>query len=592
MGARSTQAQQKTIEQHLLFAWRSLHGDPQRSLAHLDSAHQLAESIGHDVRPFAELVRGFFELRFGSLPRAEEHLRTAHRLLDSAQNQHFRLLAGDGLAAVAAFKGGLAEGRERLEAALGVNAGPRLVENLGFIHHWLAVIHRKLGGFEASLDHFHRAVHLARQSGDAGFQALVLGSLGGLQLDLYNRPDALRTLEEGYRLARVLPVRTWLGPNALNLALAYVESGQPARAKEILDRHGDEPQVWTKVPRVYYHFAQGLVSCSLGAWSPAQTHADLMLAALPPESADALFAHARIQGEILLGKNDPAAAWTLCRKLLAEHPEADSSVDLVHLVEIAARSAALQQNHQVAYELSVQVAKRRTTILERSIRAQLETRKLESELSNKELERVRALREAERAESARARLSRLNLRLREQMSEIRSLQTELKRQATTDPLTGMLNRRRFDELVGQAIALSGRNGKPLALVCMDLDHFKRVNDRYGHPAGDEVLKQFAAMLQHRKRRDDRVFRIGGEEFCALLQNCDAAQARKWAMELLEGWRGVALRIESNVLDGMTFSAGVAQCAQARSSTASLLRAADNAMYRAKRAGRNRIETSR
>ncbi len=592
MVAQSSKTASEKVQARLLFAWRCLHADPERARAEVDSACQQAETIGRDARPFGELVRGFIELRFGEAMHAEAHLNAAINGFGARQHQPFARLAEDALLIAGFKRGEKNDCVRRLDASLSAPAGTRLPDHLGYVHHWLAVLDRKQRRFEASIDHFHMALYFARQSSDAGFEAMVLASLGGMQLDLNNRPDALRTLEEGYRIAQGLATKTWLGPNALNLALVYIETGDPARAKEILDRHEKDAAVWSIVPKLYRNFARGMLACSLGDWRQARLSADAMLAVLPANSDDAHFAHGRIQAEILLAKGEPSAVLALYRELLAMFPAAEGSVDLTHLVDIASRAAARHGDFRAAYDLSLEVSARRTRLIERSIRARLETRRAEAALREMERERTSALREAARSDKERRRLASLNVRLRAQMSEIRSLQRELKEQAATDPLTGLRNRRLLGESVDAALALSARGGGPVVLVCFDLDHFKRVNDWHGHAAGDEVLKRFAHELRARKRRADLAFRIGGEEFCVLLRGCDAGQAKVWAANVLQAWREVTIPVGAGSLYRLTFSAGIACNGDAGQTADGLLRAADKAMYRAKHAGRNRVAVGR
>ncbi len=118
--------------------------------------------------------------------------------------------------------------------------------------------------------------------------------------------------------------------------------------------------------------------------------------------------------------------------------------------------------------------------------------------------------------------------LQQQLLEIRSLQAELRDQARRDALTGLFNRRQLSEIVVHELARCAREGQPLCLLMMDIDHFKRVNDTYGHPAGDLVLQATAQLLQSRTRGSDWLFRYGGEEFLLLMPNTDVQAARSLA----------------------------------------------------------------
>ena len=170
------------------------------------------------------------------------------------------------------------------------------------------------------------------------------------------------------------------------------------------------------------------------------------------------------------------------------------------------------------------------------------------------------------------------------ITERRRLQEEIKAQATRDGLTGVWNRRRLEELGRFEVQRFERYGHPLSVVFMDLDHFKRVNDQAGHGVGDAVLKDFCAAAQGCLRSTDLLGRWGGEEFLVLLPNTVQAHARP----LAERIRGAMAARVSPEAGQVTASLGVAQC-RAGDTWESLVARADEALYRAKAGGRNRVE---
>ena len=155
------------------------------------------------------------------------------------------------------------------------------------------------------------------------------------------------------------------------------------------------------------------------------------------------------------------------------------------------------------------------------------------------------------------------------------LLARLERLATTDPLTGVGNRRAWDRAIERAFA--DRRAQPLAVGLLDLDHFKAFNDEHGHEAGDTLLAATARAWRAELRPTDRLARIGGEEFAVLLAGCDAARAHS-----------VLERMANATPQGLTCSGGIAQWDGLEDAEA-VLRRADLALYRAKRGGRNRIE---
>lgn len=163
--------------------------------------------------------------------------------------------------------------------------------------------------------------------------------------------------------------------------------------------------------------------------------------------------------------------------------------------------------------------------------------------------------------------------------------SEARRESLTDPLTGLANRRWFDERLAEEVAKAERTGAPLSIALVDLDHFKEINDRFGHDAGDEVLRQFAALARERLRRSDRPCRTGGEEFALLLPGTTEEEAVRLVDRLRQD---VALTAFTAVRTRrVTISGGVARWRRGETA-ADLLRRADAALYAAKRGGRNRI----
>ncbi|HJW34755.1 MAG TPA: GGDEF domain-containing protein [Holophagaceae bacterium] len=163
-------------------------------------------------------------------------------------------------------------------------------------------------------------------------------------------------------------------------------------------------------------------------------------------------------------------------------------------------------------------------------------------------------------------------------------------QTTVDPLTGVSNRATVLHHLEKHFELARRHRRPLSVILADLDHFKRINDQYGHPAGDAVLQTFGIQLLGRLRGSDHVGRIGGEEFLVVLPETVAREAIGVADDLRQGMEEdpVALPGSSNVVQA-TCSLGVAELRDSDTDAGSLLARVDVALYRAKAAGRNRVE---
>jgi len=169
----------------------------------------------------------------------------------------------------------------------------------------------------------------------------------------------------------------------------------------------------------------------------------------------------------------------------------------------------------------------------------------------------------------------------------RAYHEEILRQSTLDGLTQVGNRRHFDAQLERECARAQRHRHPLALVLFDLDHFKRINDTHGHPAGDHVLRMVGAAVRARVRAGDLLARYGGEEFALLLPETDLAGARLVAEKVRAAVAGLALTHGGERIP-VTLSAGVAATDGRPPDGAALLRGADEQLYAAKRAGRNRV----
>jgi diguanylate cyclase (GGDEF)-like protein len=173
---------------------------------------------------------------------------------------------------------------------------------------------------------------------------------------------------------------------------------------------------------------------------------------------------------------------------------------------------------------------------------------------------------------------------------IRRYQTRIEKSAATDQLTSLLNRQAFDFVFQQAILDSERSRQPLCVALMDIDHFKKINDKYGHLLGDHVLKEIAAISKRSLRESDVICRWGGEEFLILLKNCSLEKATSIAENLRSTIAGNDFSRTTDLAKGrlsLTISMGVAEC-KLHESEDSVFERADVALYQAKENGRNSV----
>ena len=210
----------------------------------------------------------------------------------------------------------------------------------------------------------------------------------------------------------------------------------------------------------------------------------------------------------------------------------------------------------------------------RTFRLESENRRLVSDLSAKN----QALLEMNRE---------LEAKIAERTAELAEANSRLAQLAVTDGLTGLYNHRHFHERLALEVERSVRNGLPLSLLMIDVDHFKVYNDRHGHPAGDELLRRLARQMVDGRRANDFVARYGGEEFAIVLVDTPKLTAAQLAERLRDR---VAVHLSTQALaappEPLSISIGVASFPDDAADSEALVRAADTALYEAKHAGRN------
>jgi diguanylate cyclase (GGDEF)-like protein/hemerythrin-like metal-binding protein len=181
----------------------------------------------------------------------------------------------------------------------------------------------------------------------------------------------------------------------------------------------------------------------------------------------------------------------------------------------------------------------------------------------------------------------LDRKVQERTCELTAANQKLRELASTDGLTGMLNRRTFMEEARNIFQLARRYHRPLSLLMVDVDHFKRVNDTYGHQVGDTVLVRLSQTMMHCLRGTDKIGRIGGEEFAVVLPETGPEQAAEMTERLLSTVRSMSIALEAASPLRVTVSIGVATLTPMTEDVDALIKHADAALYRAKDEGRDR-----
>ena len=168
------------------------------------------------------------------------------------------------------------------------------------------------------------------------------------------------------------------------------------------------------------------------------------------------------------------------------------------------------------------------------------------------------------------------------------LRETLRNQSIRDPLTGLFNRRYMDETLERELQRAARTQVPLGVIMMDIDHFKKYNDMYGHDAGDAVLREVGALLQNHIRGSDIACRYGGEEFILILPETPLEVIEERAETLHSKVKQISVHHQGQLLGSISLSLGVAHFPEHETTTDGLLRVADQALYQAKQRGRDQV----
>ena len=575
-------------------AWNLLHVHAQRAHATARRALDAARATGDArARGWARLVLGVHGLYYATAAEAARELRRAERDFQACGDRAGWILARAAIARSMWRQGQFAQA---LALVLPLrDEGLRVLrhEQRGVLLNTIAGCYSAYGDSAQAFAYMFEALHDAGPRRGRGFDTVLHCNLSHELMQIGDCEEALRHIERGLERCRGLDNPRLLAVLRINRVVCLTELGRPAQA----------------LPDIAALLAVPASADGRGAMAPH--HETLAIAALRAGDlalgAD-LIARAEAAGEtqlpderlerataqalLALARRRPRDAVQALRpeQPLAEDDAAEGSslrvraqfLDVLALAnERAGRTTqslqalrAWQRVHQRQAQMASRARYQAATL-------QTELLRLQHDLDAKDAER----RATERAQSA---LVSVNTELQRRIEQVQALQAALRQQATQDALTGLFNRRHLNDTLPTMLALAARDGQPLALAIIDLDHFKAVNDGHGHDAGDRLLAAFGALLALGCRRSDIACRYGGEEFCLLLPRSTADGARRKVQLLLRRWRTTRLEHGGRWLEGLSFSAGVADTLAGRTTPAALLKAADDALLEAKRSGRNRV----
>jgi diguanylate cyclase (GGDEF)-like protein len=571
-------------------AWQQAYLDPRRALALGQRVIELGQPgellVGHGWLHVA-----LAEVRIGDEALAQSALDQARPVFTHHGDGRGSALCDEVQAILMRRAGDYAASRQ-LHADIDGRSHIAWTDHDRFLgHNSRAITHKLLGQADDALRHFYAALDAARATGWSGAVVTALGNLGGYHHDLYNLEDARVLCEQALQTGRAVGARQSILTAAANLIMIYHASGLPAQVRAMADYllgHPDE-----LLPGALDRFPLPLALAALDSGDPAGAQHYLDRGAVNGVAdGDGLVAWAWLQARCSLARGDAAQARALVDRTVASRAQSrvsDQPYDLMQLHRAGADACEQLADLGAALAFTRRAQAVYEELVGRSARARYLALQVNHELASTQRERDLALQSHRTAEDDRRRLAELNRALEAKMAETELLHERLRDQALRDPLTGLHNRRYLFEVAPGMVERARRQASPLCVVLLDLDHFKAVNDNFGHDTGDAVLLRFSQLLTQTVRRSDVVCRHGGEEFVVVMPDIGVAGARSTLLRLLESCRALS---PTGDLPACTFSAGLAEFAAHGGTLDQLLTRADRAMYAAKSGGRARIEQAR
>ena len=458
-------------------------------------------------------------------------------------------------------------------------------------HNSRAITQKLLGHPDDALRHFYAACAAAEQTGWAGPRIIALSNLGGYQQDLYNLEDARVLCEEALAAAQRADATMAVLASAGNLLVVYHAMGDMAGARDLVDVMLAQPADRLPGLRSRYALPMALGHLSVGEIDEALRYLEPGAVGVVADG-DSMTFWAWLMARCLLAKGDAAGARAVCERTLTQRSAQDHSdcpFDTMALHRALADAAEQSGDAVAALACMRRAHALYEQLVGRSARARQVTLQVTHQLAEAQRERDAALETRRSVEVDHRRLADLNTALQAQIAETEMLHARLSEQALRDPLTGLHNRRYLFEMAPGLLELSRRQGTPLCVVLLDLDHFKLLNDTFGHAAGDVVLQRFSNLLTQMLRKSDVICRHGGEEFVALMPDIEAEEAGAVIARLLEAFQAQQSELGRRRLPRGSFSAGVAVFPRHGNTLEQLLSRADRGLYSAKNQGRARIE---
>jgi diguanylate cyclase (GGDEF)-like protein len=572
-------------------AWRVQYRDSARSLVLAEKALTRAHAAGDvTAEAWARLARGFHRMRHAAPADATAELTAAQRCFDAVDDRAGHILAAVGISRCEWMQ---AHYRESLQRLLPLrDEGMRVLrhEARGMLLNGIAGCYSAQGDSVQAFAYMYEALRETQPAHGHGFDVVLYCNLAHELYQLGDYDEALAYLHDGIERCRDLANPRLKNVLHVNRIVCLTDLGRPHEALPDIERvlattadtNGGVGEGATFEPMAIAALRAGKVS--LGADLVERARPRLASTTVPDEQIEGAVAEA----ELLSARGDPEAAIARLQRSQPLPAEGLSlRVQCLFVQLLADLHERLGRKAEALFYLR-QWQQLHVERMQRASQSRRQAASLKTELMRLQRERDLIDERRRASERAQAQLAAVNQQLSLKMAEVDSLRAVLQQQAVRDFLTGLFNRRHLNDVLPSMRALAQRDGQPLAVAIIDLDHFKEINDRYGHLVGDRLLAEFGRLLASRLRRSDVACRYGGEEFCLLLPRTDARAAVRKLAALLRLWRGETYEIDGLQLAGNSFSAGVADSLQVPESTEALLQAADECVLQAKRGGRGRV----
>lgn len=508
--------------------------------------------------------------------------RRAFAAAAEAGDDYHRALAMRTLAC-RSYQSGKSDGFEGALEALTVLEAHDDPLALATTHNVIACYHFLWGQYDLLFERLKTTFDLAVAAGDRRTQALAITNMAVAAEKVGDLPEAVQQYERALELWTELEDETWIFVAEGFMGHVHQLAGEPDRGLPLLERAYEGLAARESEGRRTTEMAAHLAAClaALGRFEEAERLAERATEWCERGEHALIVASVHLTlGEVRAQRGDDEGALSallVAREMANVHDSTDGMRETLKLLAETARRLG-RPEEALGYLLEYVDA--RETLF--SAQAEQRTRTMQV------LHRVEMTqKEANLARQQNEELQALNKRLVATLGEKDALHAELMRHAVTDELTGVSNRRHVIEFGRREFERHRRLDAPLSIVMLDVDHFKRVNDRFGHAAGDEVLRLVARTCGEGVRAIDAFGRWGGEEFCIVLPGARAETARRIAERIRETVEELPF---GDILAGgsVTVSLGLAEVGPLHRSLDDLLSDADQALYAAKRAGRNRV----